>query len=186
MNHLTDILKLFSYYKSLGEQAIEQVEDQALLWQPNSESNSIALIMKHLHGNMMSRWSDFLTSDGEKPWRNRDAEFENPLNDRTLILKEWEAGWECLFNALANLKAEDMERIIYIRNQGHTVMEAIHRQLAHYAYHIGQIVFVSKLLTGGDWVSLSIPKNKSSDFNKAHFKAPAMNVHFTDKLMEEE
>jgi hypothetical protein len=185
MDHLKDIRKLFTYYKALGDRAISQVDDQALLWQPSPDSNSIALVVKHLHGNMISRWTDFLTTDGEKPWRNRDDEFENPKADRTTMLKDWEAGWQCLFAALDQLEREELERIIYIRNQGHTVLEALHRQLAHYAYHVGQIVFLAKLLAGEGWTSLSIPKHKSTEFNKAHFDEPATRSHFTDEFREE-
>lgn len=185
MDHLKDICKLFSYYKDLGEKAILQVEDQALLWQPTPDSNSIALVVKHLHGNMMSRWTDFLTTDGEKPWRNRDDEFENPKPDRAAMLKDWEAGWQCLFVALEKLEPQDLERMIYIRNQGHTVLEAVHRQLAHYAYHVGQIVYLSKLFAGDGWTSLSIPKHKSTEFNKAHFEEVPKRGHFTDEFRTE-
>lgn len=185
MDHLQDIRKLFTYYKGLGDKAISQVDDQALLWQPTPDSNSMALVVKHLHGNMMSRWTDFLTTDGEKPWRKRDDEFENPKADRAAMLKDWETGWQCLFAALDQLEREDMDRIIFIRNQGQTVLEALHRQLAHYAYHVGQIVYLAKLLAGVGWTSLSIPKQKSADFNKAHFEVPANRVHFTDEFKEE-
>ena len=134
--YLESIRKQFEYYKMLGDRTIDQLPDDKLFWQYNEESNSIAIIVKHLYGNMLSRWTDFLTTDGEKEWRNRDAEFENNLNSKETLIEMWEEGWKCFFNALNLLNAEDLNRIIYIRNEGHTVLEAINRQLAHYPYHV--------------------------------------------------
>ncbi len=171
-NFLESSIKLFQYYKTLGEKAIAQVPDAALFWQANADSNSIVMIVKHLSGNMLSRWTDFLTTDGEKDSRNRDAEFENDIATRQEVLGLWERGWACLFNALENLKPSDLEKIIYIRNQGHTVLEAINRQLAHYPHHVGQIVFIAKMKTEHAWQTLSIAKNKSQDFNLEKFAQP--------------
>ena len=146
------------FYKSLGEKAIAQIEDEKLFWQYNNDSNSIANIVKHLSGNMISRWTDFLTTDGEKEWRNRDGEFENDIKTRAEVIAIWDKGWDRLFKTLSELNPEDLEKIIYIRNEAHTVMEAINRQLAHYPYHVGQIVYIAKMAKNSDWESLSIPK----------------------------
>src|SRR4051812_8617075 len=176
--YLDDVKKQFAYYKSLGEKTFAQVPDEGLFWQYNEESNSIATIVKHLWGNMLSRWTDFLTTDGEKEWRNRDAEFENDINSRQALLEKWNEGWNCLFNAINALKEEDLNKIIYIRNQGHTVMEAINRQLAHYPYHVGQIVYISKMVCGAGWNSLSIPKGNSKIYNSEKFSQPPHIEHF--------
>src|SRR5690606_2813667 len=136
-SYLTSVIRQFEYYKMLGEKAMAQLPDDALFWQYNKESNSIAVIVNHIGGNMLSRFTDFLTADGEKPWRNRDAEFENNFSDRKELLDYWNKGWNCLLDTLGNLKEEQLETIVYIRNDGHTVVEAINRQLAHYPYHIG-------------------------------------------------
>ena len=168
----------FLYYKTLGEKAIDQLETEQLFVSLNDDTNSIATIVKHLHGNMLSRWTDFLTTDGEKDTRNRDGEFDasTAISKQTKeqILSLWNEGWSCLFNTLNSLKPEDLSKIIYIRNEGHTVLEAINRQLAHYPYHVGQIVFYAKILKKSDpiaigWTSLSIPKNKSKDYNSDKF-----------------
>jgi hypothetical protein len=164
-NYLTSAVKQFTQYKNLGEKAINQVPDEKIYWQYNPESNSMATIVKHLAGNMLSRFTDFLTSDGEKSWRDRDGEFENEEMTRDEIMGLWEKGWHCLFSALKNLSAEDLSRKILIRNEEHTVMEAINRQLTHYAYHVGQIVFIGKMVSDRNWKSLSIPKGASKEFN---------------------
>lgn len=156
-------------YKSLGEKAMAQVGDEQLNWQANADTNSIAMIVKHMWGNMLSRWTDFLTTDGEKPWRQRDAEFENDMPTRVATMQRWEEGWQCLFNALDSITDEDLERIVYIRNDGDTVLSAIHRQVSHYSYHVGQIVFAAKMLSGEGWGSLSIPRNQSADYNSEKF-----------------
>ena len=181
--YLESVTKQFEYYKLLGEKTMAQLPDEKLFWQSNEESNSIATIVKHLGGNMLSRWTDFLTSDGEKSWRNRDAEFENDLQTKDAVMKLWNDGWNCFFDALRSLKEEDLGRIIYIRNQGHTVMEAINRQLAHYPYHIGQIVFVGKMIAGENWQSLSIPKGKSGAFNAEKFSQEKHREHFTSEFL---
>lgn len=174
----------FLYYKTLGEKAIDQLEPEQLFVSLNDDTNSIATIVKHLHGNMLSRWTDFLTTDGEKEWRNRDGEFENDTSDKNELLKQWNEGWTCLFNTLQSLKPEDLDKIIYIRNEGHTVLEAINRQLAHYPYHVGQMVFYAKILKKSEWTSLSIPKNKSKDYNADKFSKDKSKKHFTDDELD--
>jgi hypothetical protein len=184
-SYLQSVLKQFEYYKLLGEKTFEQVTDEQLFWQYNTESNSIAMIVQHLSGNMLSRWTDFLTSDGEKEWRNRDEEFEQILSSRHEMMTAWNKGWKCFLTALNSLTSSDLERIVYIRNQGHTVMEAINRQLAHYPYHVGQIVFIGKMCSVS-WQSLSIPKGNSTQFNTEKFSKPPHREHFTDSLLGKE
>jgi Protein of unknown function (DUF1572) len=181
--YLASVIKQFEYYKMLGDKTFVQLPEDALFWQYNVESNSIATIIKHLHGNMLSRWTDFLTTDGEKEWRKRDDEFEMGDTSEEHILKLWQKGWQCLFNALNTLTPDDLDKIIYIRNMGHTVMEAINRQLAHYPYHIGQIVFIGKMICGAEWDSLSIPRGKSNDYNAEKFAKPKQKQHFTDEFL---
>jgi hypothetical protein len=164
-SYVKDSTDLLRYYKTLGERAIAQVPDEVLNAALDPESNCIGVIVKHLSGNMRSRWTDFLTSDGEKPGRNRDSEFEAPPQTRAEILALWEASWKIVFEALAPLTDDDLGRTIRIRGERHSVMQAINRQIAHYAYHIGQIVYVAKHYSAGRWTSLSIPRGKSSDFN---------------------
>jgi Protein of unknown function (DUF1572) len=164
-SYLKDSHSLLRYYKLLGEKSIAQVSDSDLLASLDPESNSIATIVKHLAGNMASRWSDFLTADGEKSTRNRDAEFEAPPETRAELVAMWDGGWKIVFDSLAPLTEEDMTRTIRIRGEAHSVMQAINRQVAHYAYHIGQIVFIAKHLASGKWKSLSIPRGKSADYN---------------------
>jgi hypothetical protein len=167
--YLESSKKQFLYHKTLGEKAINQLEDDQLFISFNDDSNSIATIMKHLWGNMLSRWTDFLTTDGEKPTRDRDAEFENDLTTKSELLLRWDEAWSCLFSALETIKPDQLTQIIYIRNEGHTVMEAINRQLAHYPYHIGQIVYAAKLLKKNSWDSLSIAKKGSNQYNNEKF-----------------
>lgn len=183
-DYLESVIKLFEYYKLLGEKAMEQLSDEKLFWEYNNESNGIATIVKHLWGNMLSRWTDLLTTDGEKEWRNRDAEFENDIQTREELLSRWNEGWQCLFNALNQLAEDDLQKIVYIRNQGHTVMEAINRQLAHYTYHVGQIIYVAKMVADSNWKSLSIPKGKSAAVNAEKFSAPKSRQHFTDEILK--
>ncbi len=168
-SHLESAIKQFEYYKSLGDKTLSQLEDDKLFWQYNEESNSIATIIKHLWGNMLSRWTDFMTTDGEKEWRCRDAEFENNLTTRKDLVLKWEEGWECLFQSLKSLTEADMQKAIFIRNEAHSVTEAINRQLAHYPYHIGQIVFIGKMARNNQWKSLSISKGGSDSFNVEKF-----------------
>ncbi|MDR6968382.1 hypothetical protein J2X31_002405 [Flavobacterium arsenatis] len=169
VSYLESVKKQFLYYKTLGEKAFEQLEPDQLFVSVNENTNSIAVIVKHLSGNMLSRWTDFLTSDGEKEWRNRDDEFEETITTKEELLDLWNKGWDCFTNTLNTLTNSNLSQIIYIRNEGHTVIEAINRQLAHYPYHIGQIVFYAKLLKSGEWDSLSIPKNKSNNYNAEKF-----------------
>ncbi len=182
--YLESIKKQFLYYKTLGEKAMAQLEDEQLFTSVNADTNAIAVIVKHLSGNMLSRWTDFLTSDGEKDWRNRDDEFENTLKNKDQVLEIWNAGWNCFFEALNNLKPEQLSDIIYIRNEGHTVVEAINRQLAHYPYHIGQIVFYAKMLKNSEWDSLSIPKHQSNSYNAEKFAKDQSIRNFTDDELE--
>ena len=185
-NYLESVQKQFLYYKMLGEKAMEQLEPEQLFISVNDDTNSIAIIIKHLAGNMLSRWTDFLTTDGEKEWRNRDAEFDSYFleNDKAELMKLWNKGWDCLFNVINSLTTEQLETIIYIRNEGHTVVEAINRQLAHYPYHIGQIVFYAKMLKKEEWNSLSIPKNKSNSYNAEKFSKDKSIKNFTDDELD--
>jgi Protein of unknown function (DUF1572) len=171
-NFIATAQKQFNYYKLLGEKTFAQLSDEQLFIQLNEESNSIATIVKHLWGNMLSRWTDFLTTDGEKEWRQRDAEFDNDITSRTELLEKWNEGWACLFNAIDALKEEDLSKEIFIRNEKHTVVEAIGRQLAHYPYHVGQIVFIGKVFCNEEWNSLSIPKGNSKAYNAEKFAKP--------------
>ncbi|MBF8964084.1 DUF1572 domain-containing protein [Pontibacter sp. FD36] len=180
--YLSSLIKQLEYYKMLGEKAMAQVPDDMLFWQYNAESNSIAVIVNHLAGNMRSRFTDFLTTDGEKPWRNRDAEFENKFTNRAEVMACWESGWQCLLQAVGQLQEEELERIVYIRNDGHTVTEALNRQLAHYPYHIGQIVYLAKMVQDGQWASLSIPRNRSTAYNERKFTQHRGRRHFTEDL----
>ncbi|MBV1924284.1 MAG: DUF1572 domain-containing protein [Flavobacteriaceae bacterium] len=181
-DYLQSIIKQFNYYKSLGEKTFHQIPDEKLFWKPNNESNNMAIIVKHISGNMLSRWTDFLTSDGEKEWRDREDEFNNDISTKEDLLLTWEKGWTCLFDSLNSLTSEDLSKEIYIRNMGHSVTEAINRQLSHYAYHIGQIVFLGKLISNENWESLSIPKGDSTIYNKEKFNKPKRKEHFTDDL----
>lgn len=180
LQYLDSARRQFKMYKQLGEKAMAQVDDEQLNWQANEDSNSIANIVKHLWGNMLSRWTNFLTEDGEKQWRQRDAEFEHEEMNRQTLMQRWEEGWKCLFDALDSITDDDLGRIIYIRNEGDTILNAINRQISHYSYHVGQIVYISKLRTKNDWESLSIPRNKSSEYNAGKFAQEKANRHFTE------
>ncbi len=158
--YLASVTKIFLQYKKIAEDAIAQLQPAQLFVQPNENSNSVAVVVKHMAGNMISRWTDFFTTDGEKPNRNRDGEFENDAPDKELLLKHWEQGWNVFLDTLTAIKPEDLHRIIHIRGEAHTAMEAINRQLAHYSYHVGQIVYASKMLKEAEWNTLSIPKKK--------------------------
>lgn len=184
--YLESVIKQFEYYKFLGEKAMDQLPDEKLFWQYNPESNSIAIIVQHLWGNMLSRWTDFLNSDGEKEWRNRDAEFENKISTKEQLLAKWEEGWKRLLDTLKELKEDDLQKIVYIRNQGHTVMEAINRQLAHYPYHVGQIIYIAKMVADSDWKSLSIPRGDSKAYNTKKFVKPKTKEHFTDEILKKD
>jgi len=166
-NFLEDALWTFRYYKQLAERAFAQIDDADFFRVIDEESNSIAVNMKHMAGNMISRWTDFLTTDGEKPERNRDLEFVMlPETTKAEMIAYWEKGWQRIFQALAPLRPEDLMRTITIRGQDHTVVQAINRQIAHYAYHVGQIVYLAKHFKSNAWQSLSVPKNRSSEFNR--------------------
>jgi len=172
--YLADAIKRFREAQSQCDRAIAQVPFELWSRRLDPESNSIATLMLHLSGNMLSRWTDFLTTDGEKPDRDRDAEFENPATlSREALLERWSAGWACLFHALSGLSAEDLGRTVTIRSQPHTVMEAINRQLAHYALHTGQILFLAKHLAGPAWKTLSVPRHGSAAFNASMMKTGA-------------
>lgn len=180
-NFLTSTRKLFEYYKSLGDKSIAQVDDSQINWRPNEASNSISHIVHHLSGNMLSRFTDFLHSDGEKPWRDRESEFEKGYAGKEEMLKAWENGWEALFKTLDSLTAADLDRFVYIRSEGLTVLDAVQRQLAHYPHHIGQIVYLAKMLKGDAWQTLSIPKGGTKEFNEKKFVQEKGERHFTDK-----
>jgi hypothetical protein len=168
-NYMASAQQQFVYYKSLAENAMHQLEPGQLFFIPAEDSNSIAIIVQHMVGNMKSRWSDFLTTDGEKEWRHRDEEFEIVLTEKETLMQKWEEGWDCLFAALNSVKPGTLAWEVQIRKEKHTVLEAINRQLAHYPYHVGQIVFIAKLLKGTGFTSLSIPKNRSEQFNQEKF-----------------
>ena len=178
--YLESVKKQFLYYKTLGEKAMEQLEPELLFVTTNEDTNSIATIVKHLSGNMLSRWTDFLTTDGEKEWRNRDKEFENDLQTKEAVLDAWDKGWNRLFTTLNALQPDQLSSIIYIRNEGHSVIEAINRQLAHYPFHVGQMVFYAKQIKKTNWDSLSIPKNNSKEYNSEKFAQEKSIKNFTD------
>ncbi|MCM3871813.1 MAG: DUF1572 domain-containing protein [Pyrinomonadaceae bacterium] len=180
-HYLRDATITFRAYKKLAERALDQLQDEEYFITLDEESNSVAVIMKHLAGNMLSRWTDFLTTDGEKPERNRDMEFIiEPQTSKSEVMNYWEKGWQRTFEALAALQPEDLLRPVLIRGEAHTVVQAIDRQLAHYPYHIGQIVFLAKHFRSASWNSLSIPKNKSAGFNKYLEQNPEKDEHRFD------
>lgn len=181
-NYLNSTIKQFEYYKSLGDKCFVQLSEEDIHKKWSEADNSIAIIVNHLSGNMLSRWTDFLTSDGEKEWRNRDREFEDVIKSKADLIDQWEKGWMCLFGALYSITPDNFNRKVYIRNQEHTIIEAFNRQMSHYAYHVGQIVLLSKSLKGGSWQSLSIPKGGSSAFNQEKQAQGKHGGHFTDDL----
>jgi hypothetical protein len=181
LNFLAGTKKIFQHYKSLGEKAIAQLDDKDINWKPNEASNSIALIVHHLTGNMLSRFTDFLTTDGEKPWRDREAEFEVGYKDKPELMTAWEKGWNQLFQTIDSLTETDLGKIIYIRNEGQTVMDVLQRQLAHYPHHVGQIVYIAKAIKGNGFKSLSIPKGGTAGYNQGKFSEEKTIRHFTDK-----
>ena len=168
----------------LGDRTFAQLSEEDFFWQFNEESNSIAVMVKHIWGNMMSRWTDFLTNDGEKDWRNRETEFADDIKDVKTLLQKWEEGWSCLFAALDSVNEENFDTPIMIRNQEHTMVEAVNRQMCHYSYHIGQIVYLGRMRVGKNWKSLSIPKGKSEEFNQMRFSKPPSRKHFTTEFLE--
>jgi hypothetical protein len=165
-SHVEDALSIFRQYKLLGERAILQVSDDQLFASLDEESNSIAIIVKHITGNMRSRWTDFLTTDGEKPSRNRDGEFVDPPATREALMRDWEDGWACVFRAIEPLTEADLTSTVTIRGEAHSVMQAINRQLSHYPMHVGQIILLAKHYAGEQWETLSVARNKSAEFNR--------------------
>ncbi|MBV8253461.1 MAG: DUF1572 family protein [Chitinophaga sp.] len=167
--YLTSVQQRFLTAKEMGSKTIARLNTEQLHWQPAGEPNSIAHIVKHVRGNMLSRWTDFLTTDGEKPNRHRDEEFENDNLDKEAIQALWEEGWKCMMDTLASLKPEDLEKTVMIRNEPLIVVDAINRQLGHIPYHVGQMVYIGKMILKDKWDSLSIPKGQSEAYNKAKF-----------------
>ena len=186
MNILINLRKQFQFYHQLGLQAITQLGhvDQAN-WKANSESNSVSILTNHLYGNMKSRFTDFLITDGEKSWRNRDQEFEGEFKSLEELIQLYNDGWNTVFATLESLEESDLRRVVYIRNQGHSVFEAINRQITHYAYHVGQIVYLCKLILSTDFQSLSIPKGQSEQFNRKKFDSEPSDQHYTEEWIEE-
>jgi len=168
--YLKSLLLECQRYKSLGDKTFVQLNDADIHWKYESTGNSIAVIVKHLSGNMLSRWTNFFSEDGEKTWRNRDSEFEDTYKTKEEMLVAWEKGWNCFFDAIQEINEENFKNTIKIRNEPHSILQALNRQLAHYSYHIGQIVMLGKTIKGGNWVSLSIPKGQSKAFNLKKFK----------------
>ena len=164
-NYISSIKNQFKQGKIMAEKAIDQIPDEKIFWQFNPATNSIAIIVKHLAGNMLSRFTDFYTSDGEKKWRDRDAEFENEPLSRESLKALWDKGWDCLFEVLNELSPADLSKVVVIRNDELTVIDAINRQLTHYSSHIGQIIFIAKMVQNDEWKTLTIPKNGSRAFN---------------------
>ena len=157
---LDSVIKRFKEYKLLGEKTFERLDEEEMWRKPNEASNSIAIIIQHMHGNMLSRWTNFLTEDGEKEWRQRDDEFESHQFSKEQLIQKWEEGWKVFFNSLESLKEADLEKTVTIRSQPLTVVDAINRQMAHYSYHVGQIVYLGRWMKNLDWESLSIPKKR--------------------------
>ena len=163
---LQSAIKRFNYYKELGDKTFEQIKEADFYFKPNAESNSIAIILQHTAGNMLSRWTDFLTVDGEKEWRNRDVEFEDQKLTQQQLVALWQKGWDCLLGTLTSLTEDDLQKTIFIRSEGLLVVDAINRQLAHYPYHVGQIIYLAKIIKSKDWQNLSIAKGYSEQFNQ--------------------
>jgi hypothetical protein len=171
---LDTAIRRLKYYKDLGDKSFEQLAEVDFYYQPNEASNSIAIIIQHMHGNMMSRWTNFLKEDGEKEWRQRDAEFEVHSQSKEQLVELWEKGWACFLDAIEPLKKKYLKKTIYIREEPLTVIDAINRQLAHYPYHIGQIVYIARMIKNERWKNLSIPKGQSQSYNaSADLKDPA-------------
>jgi hypothetical protein len=168
-NYLNNVLFEFRRYKTMGDKTFAQLGESDILWKYREEDNSISQIVKHISGNMLSRWTNFLSEDGEKPWRHRDSEFEKPFITKTEMIAAWEKGWQCLLETITSINSDNFNRLVKIRNEEHTIVEAVNRQLAHYATHVGQIVLLGKMIKGGSWVSLSIPKGELEFFNKEKF-----------------
>ena len=164
--YLDTVIRRVKYYRHLGEQAFEQLDEKDFDFQPSPESNSVAVIIQHMSGNMLSRWTDFLTTDGEKEWRKRDEEFDFHQYTRAQLIELWNKGWDCFIQALRSIREEDLLKTIYIRREALTVMDAVNRQLAHYPHHVGQLLYIGKIIKNENWKSLSIPKGQSEEYNK--------------------
>lgn len=184
MKYLEATVKQFRYYEMLGTKSIERLSETEIFEHPAKGSNNMAMIVKHMVGNMLSRWTDFLTADGEKTWRNRDEEFADDLESKESVLAEWKKGWQCFYDAVLPLSDDDLNRTVLIRNQQHTIVEAINRQLAHYAYHVGQMVFLAKMKLGDKWESLSIAPGESKKYNEKKFTNKDQSGHFTDEFLD--
>ncbi|NNL79331.1 MAG: DUF1572 family protein [Flavobacteriaceae bacterium] len=181
-SYLSSVTKLFEYYQQLGIKTFDQVNDEEIDWKPGEEENSISIIAKHIVGNLRSRWTNFLNEDGEKKWRNRDDEFVASYQGKAEMTNEWNKAFSLLYHVLSELDDTDLEREVFIRNEGHTVVEAINRQLAHYSYHVGQIVQIGKMIKGKNWKTLSIPRGQSEAYNKKKIDEDQAHRHFTDDL----
>ncbi len=181
-HYLSDSIRTFKNYQKLAERSIEQVSDNEFFACIDVEANSIAVVVKHIAGNLRSRWADFLTTDGEKDFRDRDAEFEMIGDTRGSLMAYWETGWQTLFGSIEPLTADDLSRTVTIRGQPHTVIEAINRQMTHYAYHIGQIVLLAKHFRSSDWKTLSVPRKQSEQFNQFLAEKQAAGVVKTDRM----
>lgn len=179
--YLSSAIQQSKYYKQLAEGALSQVSDEDIFLKPSFQENSIAIIMQHMAGNMLSRWANIWEEDGEKVWRERDKEFEEVIKSRNHLMEQWESGWNQYLTTLESVEIVDLERLVYIRNQGHTLVEAINRQLCHYSYHCGQIVLLAKSRRKDDWKSLSIPMGKSEHYDEHQFSKPKIRRHFTDE-----
>lgn len=182
-NYLPGVIKLFEYYKSLGEKTLDIIPEEKINWQYNAECNSMSTIVKHITGNMLSRFTDFLTTDGEKEWRNREAEFEQELLSKKELMERWHQSWKVFMDVLYSLTEEDLDKTIYIRNMGQTVTDALDRQLAHYASHIGQMIYLGKMIMDKEWKSLSIPRGQSDKYNAAKFSVPKHDADFVDEFL---
>lgn len=181
-SRLDGTIQLFRYYKSLTEKSIDQIDDQHIHDSPDPNQNSIAILMKHLAGNMISRWTNFRTEDGEKPWRDRETEFVDDFESAEDLIAYWEKGWGVLFDALDSVQEDELDSIIYIRNESHELIEAIERHLAHVSYHTGQIVYIAKIFAGDSWQSLSIPKGKTEEYNREKFNRDKSRGMYSDRL----
>lgn len=179
---LKGTIRLYRYYKMLTEKSIQQLEDEDLFQTPAAGQNSVAVLMKHLSGSMISRWTNFRTEDGEKPWRDRENEFVNDFKSRKELIEYWEQGWSVLFSALESIDMSELNDIIYIRNEGHTILEAVERYFGHVAYHTGQIVLLAKWKLGDEWVALTIPKGKTEEFNQKKFSEPKARGFYKNRL----
>ena len=182
-SYLNSAISQFKYYQILGDKTIAQLSEEHLFVQNSEVENSIGVIINHLWGNRMFRWTDFKTADGEKEFRKRDQEFETVIITKEELLNKWDEGWNCLFGALESLKRDELEDVIYIRNQGHNIVEAINRQLSHYSYHLGQIVLLGKIAKKKDWESLSISKADSKNYNQEKFSKEKKKTHFTEEYI---